>query len=99
MREIHILDGEGDGLSGGHRWDSEIPGKTKFPRDWDDEKIIAAITDVTRNPDEPPTARMRGGWECVGVRDGVEILAIINRDGSVWTGHPLSGPGVETNPR
>jgi hypothetical protein len=99
MREIHILDGDGNGIDGGHRGDSEIPGKTKFPRDWDDDRILSAITDVVRAPDEAPTARTHGGWICEVTRDGVTIRVVINRDGDVWTAHPLSGPGVETNPR
>lgn len=97
-RRIHILDGDGDGESGGHRWDSEIPDKTKFPYVWDDDKIIREISDVAKRPDSPPRARRRGGWVCEGTRDGVTIEVVINRDGQVWTGYPLRGVGVERNP-
>lgn len=99
MREVHILDGDEDGRSGGHRWDSDVPGATKFPPAWDDDKILETIGDVSQRPDRTPVARPKGGWECEGVRDGVVIKVICNRDGSVWTGYPLSGPGVERNPR
>jgi hypothetical protein len=97
-RRVHILDGDGDGESGGHRWDSEIPDKTKFPYGWSDDKIIREIGDVARTPDKTPTARRRGGWICEGTRDGVTIEVVINRDGQVWTGYPLRGRGVEKNP-
>ncbi len=96
MREVHILDGDEDG--GGHRWGSAVPGKTKFPRDWDDDKILASIADVAARPDRTPVARPHGGWICEGMREGVEIRVATNRDGTVWTAHPLRGPGVETNP-
>lgn len=97
-RRVHILDGDGDGESGGHRWDSEIPDKMKFPYGWDDDKIIREIGDVARRPDKTPAARRRGGWTCEGTRDGVTIKVVINRDGQVWTGYPLRGRGVERNP-
>lgn len=96
-RRVHILDGDGDGESGGHRWDSEVPDKTKFPYEWDDDKIIGEIGNVAKHPDKTPTARRRGGWICEGTRDGVTIEVVINHDGSVWTGYPLRGPGVERN--
>lgn len=97
-REVHILDGDWDGIGGGHRWDSENPGKRKFPRSWDDAKIIAAITDVAQRPDDPPSIQVNGRWRCHGTRDGVLIRVVLEPDGSVRTGHPLSGPGVEKNP-
>src|SRR5690606_18123077 len=62
MREVHILDGEEDGQSGGHRWDSDVPGATKFPRTWDDDKILETIGDVSQWPDRVPVARPKGGW-------------------------------------
>lgn len=97
-RRAHILDGDGDGESGGHRWDSAIPDKTKFPYEWDDNKIIGEISDIALRPDKTPTTRRRGGWICEGTRDGVTIEVVINRDGQVWTGYPLRGRGVERNP-
>lgn len=97
-RRAHILDGDGDGESGGHRWDSAIPDKTKFPREWDDDRIIREISGVALRPDKTPAARRRGGWVCEGTRDGVTIEVVINRDGRVWTGYPLRGRGVERNP-
>ncbi|MGH8793207.1 MAG: EndoU domain-containing protein [Stackebrandtia sp.] len=98
-RRSHILNGDFDGRSGGHRWDSQVPRASKFPRDWDDDKILDAISDVAKSPDYPPSTRERGGWICEGTRDGVTIRVVVNRDGSVWTGHPLRGLGVERNPR
>lgn len=40
----HILDGEPDKVTaGGHRSGVGRPGKTEFPPDWDDDRIIAAV--------------------------------------------------------
>src|SRR5579862_9269387 len=40
-RAAHILDG--DRWGGGHRHGTGRPGKTEFPADWDDERIIGQI--------------------------------------------------------
>jgi hypothetical protein len=40
-RRRHILDG--DGVNGGHRPGTGIPGKTEFPRGWPDDRIIREI--------------------------------------------------------
>lgn len=99
-RRVHILDGDGDGRGGGHRWDSEIPGKTKFPQSWSDDKIIAMAEDVARHPDSPPQLQDDNGrWQCRGMRDGVEIVVVLDPDGSMRTARPESGPGVTRNPR
>jgi len=98
-RRIHILDGDGDGRGGGHRWDSEVPGKTKFPRSWDDDKIIAMTMEVAVTPDAPPERQDNDRWQCRGTRDGVEILVVVDPDGGVRTARPVDGPGVTRNRR
>ena len=51
-RAKHILDG--DRWGGGHRHGTGRPGKTEFPADWDDEKIIGHVLGVARAPDDAP---------------------------------------------
>jgi hypothetical protein len=98
-RRVHILDGDGDGKGGGHRWDSDIPGKAKFPRTWKDDKVFDMIHDVAQRPDHAPIQRLSGRWWCTGTRKGVEILVILDPDGAVRTARPERGPGVTRNPR
>ncbi len=40
-----------------------------------------------------------GRWLCTGERDGASVRVVLEPDGSVRTAHPVSGPGVETNPK
>jgi hypothetical protein len=59
-RREHILDGDADGNGGGgHRHGVGKPGKTEFPASWDDKKIIDALLDVARRPDQPPGQQER----------------------------------------
>jgi Bacterial EndoU nuclease len=98
-RKRHIL--EGDPQGGGHRHGTGQPGKTEFPAAWDDVKIVRAILDVARHPEERPVQQnWNGRWRVRGAHDGVEIVSILEPDGRVWSGWPLDGgPGVVKNPK
>ena len=100
-RRGHILDGDADGIGGGHRHGVGKPGKTEFPANWDDEKIMSKVLDVAQRPDVPPVLQQRNNrWVCTGIRDGVEVSIIVLRSGEVWTAWPEEGsPGVVRNPR
>jgi hypothetical protein len=99
-RTTHILDGEPGG-GGGHRHGVGKPGKTEFPASWDDKKITGHVLDVVRRPDSPPVLQNRNNrWICSGMRDGVEVTAIVLRSGEIWTAWPEEGgPGVRRNPK
>lgn len=97
-REHHIL--IGDGIGGGHRWDSRTPGRSLFPQRWADSEILANIEDVAHRPDDEPDLRQSNGrWRLYGLRDDVSVRVVLFPDGSVCTGHPLKGLGVTKNPR
>jgi hypothetical protein len=97
-RATHILDGDATG--GGHRHGTGKPGKTEFPASWDDRKIIDTVLDVARRPDSTPGHQeWNDRWVARGTRDDVGIVAVIERDGRVWSAWPLpGGPGVVKNP-
>lgn len=96
-RAIHILDGDATG--GGHRYGAGKPGKTEFPANWDEDKIIDSILSVARSPDSASPQR-NGRWLVEGVRDQVALAVVIVADGRIWTAYPLPGsPGVRQNPR
>ncbi len=96
-RRAHILDGDKTG--GGHRHGIGQPGKTEFPAEWDDHYIIDAVLGVARKPDQAPERQnWNGRWHVDGKHDGVEIVAIVETDGLVWTAWPREGsPGVARN--
>jgi hypothetical protein len=97
-RATHILDGDATG--GGHRHGTGKPGKTEFPASWDDGKIIDTVLDVARGPDSTPGHQeWNDRWVARGTRDDVGIVAVMERDGRVWSAWPLpGGPGVVKNP-
>ena len=97
-RMTHILDG--DSIGGGHRHGTGKPGKTEFPASWDDGKITETLLDVGRRPDRPPGHQeWNDRWVTRGRRDDVEVVVVVARDGSVWSGWPLpGGAGVVKNP-
>ncbi len=95
----HILDGEGDGLSGGHLSGRGIPGKSEFPPSWSGDRIVATALALARAPDVPPVPGRDGCWLVEAVRDGVRMRVVVAPDGTILTAVPLSGPGVIQNPR
>jgi Bacterial EndoU nuclease len=107
-RRTHIMDGDANGVGGGHFPGTGIPGKSEFPERWLpdeddpaapelDATIVGHIEDVARNPDSPPHQQDNGRWVANGTRDGVDIEVIINPDGSIWTAYPTGGRGVTRN--
>jgi hypothetical protein len=97
-RRTHILDGvPGDG--GGHRHGTGQPDKTEFPAAWNDDRVIDAALAVAHDPDQPPHQQRNGRWQMSGSHDGVDIVAIVQSDGALWTAWPREGsPGVVKNP-
>ena len=89
----HIL--EGDRTGGGHRYGTGKPGKSEFPSNWNDEKILHEISDVSTDPNSIFKAG-RGGRTIVdGTRDGVDIRTVIenpNRGERIITGFPTNTP-------
>jgi hypothetical protein len=95
-RAIHILDGDATG--GGHRYGTGTPGKTEFPANWDDDRILNAITFAARSP-ENVHQQWNQRWNARGEFDNVRTTVIIEPDGTIWTAWPEEGsPGVVRNP-
>ncbi|GAB2468564.1 WXG100-like domain-containing protein [Jatrophihabitans fulvus] len=98
----HILDGDGPN-SGGHRWPG-APGKTPFPKNWNDDQIIDNVGDIVSSPStqwryQTGSGGMytKGGdpavWRAWEVRDGVRIrVAWEPATGRVRTAFPDNGP-------
>ena len=96
-RAALILDGV-RGHGGGHRAGTGLPGRTEFPQEWSDDRILEALVDVARGG--AVTERTRSGAALVeGAVRGVLINVVVGSDGSIGAGWPVSGPGVTRNPR
>jgi len=88
-RRVHILDGDATG--GGHRAGTGIPGKSEFPAEWSDDRIIHEISDVAT---DPASGRVPQGNRTVvtGQRGGIDIKVVLGPDGTIITGHPTNVP-------
>lgn len=98
VRLRHIVHGdEDDDTSGGHLYGLGRPDKTEYPAHWDEEKIAREVKSVADNPDTV-APRLGGAWLATGTRDGVTIHVFVRNDGSIASGFPKSGPGIQQNP-
>jgi hypothetical protein len=54
---------------------------------------------IAREPDQVPVRQnWNDRWRVQGRRDGVQMVAIVNPDGLIWSGWPREGsPGVVKN--
>lgn len=97
-RLAHILDG--DELNrGGHLHGTGIPGKSEFPPDWDENRIAAAVLHTAYRP-QFVEQQEHGRWLVRRTHDRVDVWAVVNEDGRIWTAYPAPGsPGVTRNPQ
>ncbi len=87
----HILYGDASG--GGHSPGLGIPGKTEFPADWSNAKIMHMISDIATDPNITPALGRFGRWIMEGMREDVNIRVVIAPDWSdIITGFPTNLP-------
>lgn len=99
-RREHILEGDSSG-GGGHLWPGK-PGKTAFPKNWSEEKIMHEISDIATDPSlkwiqqtgstgaDFTHAGAPVRYSVVGVRAGVKIRVIVEPAGEgIITGYPI----------
>ena len=92
-RKTHIL--VGDATGGGHAPRATVPGKTKFPSGWTDDKIIAAIETVANTAANYPNGKFpqakgpKSRYVAEATVDGVAIKVVVEPLGQgIITGHP-----------
>ena len=94
QRRKHILDGDATG--GGHRPGTGKPGKSEFPKNWSDDKIMHEISDVATDPNSVVRPTRGGRSISEGTRNGVRIRVIQDRNGDIVSGYPIN---VQRNPK
>ncbi|OMH38975.1 RHS repeat-associated core domain-containing protein [Motiliproteus sp. MSK22-1] len=87
FRKDHILNRHGPGTG--------KPGKTEFPADWDDDKILHEISDVATDPKSTVTSGRWGADRIQGRRDGIDITVDLypsnsQHAGKISTGYPTN---------
>jgi len=89
QRRTHIL--YGDHTGGGHKFGAGKPGKTEFPKSWDDEKIISTALAIANDA----TIEMRPSgryWLKAKDVDGLPVRVVLDKEkGEVVTTYPLNG--------
>jgi hypothetical protein len=90
QRRIHIL--VGDVKGGGHKAGIGKPGKTEFPKEWSDDKIIDTAHTIANDPKVPmrPSGKY---WVKAKDVDGIKVRVVLDREkGEVVTSYPLNTP-------
>ena len=92
-RRTHIL--VGDATGGGHSHKATVPGKTKFPAGWTDDKVIAAIETVANTAANYPNGKFpqpkgpKSRYVAEATVDGIAIKVVVEPLGEgIITGHP-----------
>lgn len=98
----HILIGNNNG-TGGHKAYTGRPGKTEFPDDWDDKKILDTVDNAAQNPSQHMTRSTRGGvvrYSYVSKAGGLKIVIVVDSRGEIITAYPDGRQaGLYVNPR
>jgi hypothetical protein len=90
QRRLHIL--YGDGTGGGHKAGAGKPGKTEFPPDWVDDKIISTITRIANDSILPMRQSGKRYWLRMGEQDGLQVRVVLDKEhGEIVTGYPVEG--------
>ncbi|WP_225729888.1 MULTISPECIES: nucleotidyl transferase AbiEii/AbiGii toxin family protein [unclassified Nocardia] len=97
QRMNYILNGDGIGRGGGHRFGTGVPRKTEFPQRWDDETIRRYVLEIAAAPDRA-LYQANGKWNLIGWRDDVQVSVILSPNGQVQSTWPEQGRGVHRNP-
>jgi hypothetical protein len=85
QRLEHIL--FGDKTGGGHLWPGSA-GKSPFPENWSEEKIVNVIFDIAKNPSIEATVQSNGRIVKNATIDGVNVRVVLES--------PAKGGGVVT---
>lgn len=89
FRDSHILNR--------HRSGAGKPGKTEFPKSWDNDRILHNISDITTDPNSRIVQGRWGAQSAIGTRDGVVIRADLYPPNSkhankISTAYPINVP-------
>jgi len=88
----HIL--EGDASGGGHGAGRGVSGKSEFPADWSDQRVLNEVSDIATDPKltwTPPDSR--GYITTTKTVNGVNIKVVYDtRNARIVTGYPRNMP-------
>ena len=93
---IDLTDGKSGHVLSNHKSGIGKSGKTEFPSNWSDERVIHQISDVATDPKSVKLTDNRGTPYALGTRDGIEIRVNFHPvTGKITTGYPTN---VTPNP-
>ena len=91
QRRIHIL--YGDKTGGGHKFGANKPCKSEFPQDWDERKILSAITTIAANDNLNWRQGRNGYYVSEQIQNDLNIRVVLGPNKRrIITGYPLNAP-------
>lgn len=83
---------------GGHLAGLRRRGRAEFPPPWKRDDVLAHLEDVAANPQPGRVVALPAGlFRAWDVREGVLVEVVVDGDGRLLTGYPVSGPAVHHN--
>lgn len=100
-KHVDLTNGRGGHILANHRAGAGKPGKTEFPANWSDQRIIHHVSDVATDPRSVRGVDSRGTPYAENYRDGVKIRVTFFPDSHVRSGQISSAYPLDTfaNPR
>jgi hypothetical protein len=83
---IDLTNGRSGHILANHRAGAGKAGKTEFPSNWDDQRIVHQVSDISTDPNLVRQVDSRGTPYVVGTRDGVEIRVNFFPDNHIRAG-------------
>lgn len=94
----HILNGDPERGIGGHSAHAAVPGKSRFPADWPDDKIIWAVQYACYKPDSFDLIVSANRKTVFKKIDGTNIAVILVKKKNGWrisTAYPVGDDGSD----
>lgn len=98
---VDVTNGRSGHILANHRAGAGKPGKTEFPDNWSDQRVIHQVSDIATDPSLVRQVDNRGTPSVSGTRDGVDITVTFFPDNHPRAGQIASAylTNVPANPR
>ena len=98
---VDLTNGRSGHILANHRAGAGKPGKTEFPANWDEQRIMHQVSDIATDPSLVRQVDNRGTPSVSGTRDGIDITVTFfpnnhARAGQISSAYPTNVPA---NPR
>jgi hypothetical protein len=94
---VDLTNGRSGHILANHRAGAGKLGKTEFPANWDDQRIVHQVSDIANDPNLTRQVDSRGTPSVTGTRDGIDITVTFFPDnharaGKISSAYPTNLP-------